>query len=351
MLLYFRLEIFSTFVLYFGKMRNNNKSNETVDVSTYLNLKEEIGAFNTCFQKTLSEHNSDFQPMIDYISGGSGKRIRPLIVLLSAKLCGGINPETIEYAVILELLHTATLIHDDVVDNTMERRNRPSVNAQYDNRAAVLLGDYVLTLAIEQGVKTQNFEVLRILSSLAKNLVEGELRQLASSKKAVVSESRYFEVIWKKTAALISTCMEMGAISVKSDPDQIRKLRLIGEKLGLCFQIKDDIFDYFEQGDIGKPTGNDIREGKITLPLIYALQNAPAEISEQQQRIIQKQDFSSESVSGLIAFAKEYGGIAYAQQKMEELKSEVLEILKEFPDSEAKTGMINLVDYIIQRTK
>jgi Geranylgeranyl pyrophosphate synthase len=316
-----------------------------------LNLKEELEAFNSLFQKTLLNHNPDFQPMIDYIARGNGKRIRPLTVFLSAKLCGKIQPETIEYAVILELLHTATLIHDDVVDNTMERRNLPSVNAKYDNRIAVLLGDYVLTLAIEMGIKEQNPLILQILSNLSKNLIEGELSQLISSKNSIAEESRYFDVIRKKTAALISSCTEMGAISVKANQEKTEKLRLIGEKLGLCFQIKDDIFDYFEQGNIGKPTGNDIREGKITLPLIYALQEAPKEIADEKKTIIKKQDFAPETISDLIAFAKEYGGIAYAQKKMESLKEEVLEILNDFPDSEAKQGMIDLVDYIIRRTK
>ena len=322
-----------------------------MDISLHLNLEEEIKTFNTHFQQILLDHNPEFQSMINYIAEGSGKKIRPLIVFLSAKLCGKINKETTEYAVILELLHTATLIHDDVVDNTMQRRNQLSVNAKYDNRIAVLLGDYILTLAIQQGIKAKNSDVLKLLSDLSRNLVEGELRQLSSSEESIINESRYFEIIWKKTAALISTCTEMGAISANANPNQTEKLRLIGEKLGLCFQIKDDIFDYFEQGNIGKPTGNDIREGKITLPLIYALHHAPEKISEEKKKIIRKCDFTPENISDLITFAKEYGGIAYAQGKMEELKGEVLILLKEFPDSEAKTGMIDLVDYIIRRTK
>jgi len=322
-----------------------------MDIALNLNLKEEIEAFSSLFRQTLLNHNPDFQPMIDYIARGNGKRIRPLIVFLSGNLCGEVSPETIEYAVILELLHTATLIHDDVVDNTMERRNRPSVNAKYDNRAAVLLGDYVLTLAIELGIKRQNPGVLKILSNLSKSLVEGELNQLVSSRDSIIDESRYFDIIWKKTAALISSCTEMGAISVEASQEKTEKLRLIGEKLGLCFQIKDDIFDYFEQGNIGKPTGNDIREGKITLPLIYALKNAPEEVAARKRALIKKQDFSPSTISELIGFAKEYGGIAYAQEKMESLKQEVVEILNGFPDSEAKASMINLVDYIIRRTK
>jgi len=331
-------------------MEKNSKSKREIDISLHLNMKEEIKSFDSLFQKTLLNHNPDFH-VVNYIAGSNGKRIRPLIVLLSAKLCGEITKETVEYAVILELLHTATLIHDDIVDNTLERRNRPSVNAKYDNRIAVLLGDYILTLAIQEGIKAKNPNILKLLSDLSLNLVEGELKQLTSSEKSTICESRYFEIIWKKTAALISTCAEMGAISVNANTNQTKKLRLIGEKLGLCFQIKDDIFDYFEQGNIGKPTGNDIREGKITLPLIYALQHAPRELSEQKKGLIRKQNFSPESISELITFAKEYGGITYAQQKMEELKREVLEYLKEFPDSEAKIGMISLVDYIIRRTK
>lgn len=314
-------------------------------------LKAEIAAFDDLFKKILQGHNPLYQQMIDYIADGSGKKIRPLLVLLSAKLCGSTNQKTIDYAIILELLHTATLIHDDVVDDTLQRRNRPSVNAKYGNQMAVLLGDYVLTLAIKLGTETKDSYILAIFSDLAQNLVEGELSQLISTNSVAYNEEDYFEIIRKKTAILLSTCTEMGALSVGAEKEKVEKLRLIGEKLGLCFQIKDDIFDYYDQGNIGKPTGNDIREGKITLPLIYALNNAPETISSEMKEIIKEHQFTIDNISKLIAFAKEYKGIDYAVAKMENLRKEVLFLLDEFPDSENKNTMIYLVDFIINRKK
>lgn len=324
------------------------------DITDYLfntALKEEIVQFDRLYKQKLEGHNPLYQYMIDYIGTGNGKRIRPLLVFLSAKMCGKIVPKTSDLAVIVELLHIMTLVHDDIVDSTLERRNRPSVNAKYGNQMAVLLGDYVLTLAIQMGVKTKDFEVLEIFAQLAQNLVDGELTQLVSSKESIISEERYFDIIKKKTAILLASCTQMGALSTNADSEKVSKLYLIGEKLGLCFQIKDDIFDYFEQGDIGKPTGNDIREGKITLPLIHALDSAPKEISDKMKKIVTDRDLTSENISKLIAFAKEYNGIEYAYDYMEKIKSDVIELLADFPESEAKSAMIYLIDYIIERNK
>jgi octaprenyl-diphosphate synthase len=314
-------------------------------------VEKEMEVFNRLFMENLQGHNNDFQSMIDFISGKNGKRIRPLILLLSAKLCGEPNEKSIDYAVMLELLHTATLIHDDVVDNTMERRGQLSVNAKYDNRVAVLLGDYILAMAIAKAIISQNFAVLDIISRLAQNLAEGELAQLISSKDLLFDEKRYFDVIWKKTAFLLSSCSEMGAISVNASLEKREKLRLIGENLGMCFQIKDDIFDYFDQGNLGKPTGNDIREGKITLPLIYALNTAPKSESNQILRLIQNRNYTSEAIQQLTDFAKEYKGIEYAYSKMMDIKENILTLLNDFPESEAKNSFIQLSDYIIEREK
>ena len=307
--------------------------------------------FNRLFKETLRGHNDDFQSMIDFISDKNGKRIRPLILLLSAKLCGEPNEKSIDYAVMLELLHTATLIHDDVVDNTMERRGQLSVNAKYDNRVAVLLGDYILAMAITKAILSQNFTILTIISRLAQNLAEGELAQLIASKQLLISEKRYFEVIWKKTAFLLSSCSVMGAISVNASPEKQKILRLIGENFGMCFQMKDDIFDYFDQGNLGKPTGNDIREGKITLPLIHALNTAPKSDSDRIFALLQDRDYSPETIRELTDFAKENNGIEYAYSKMREIKENTLLLLNDFPDSEAKTGLIQLSDYIIDRER
>ncbi len=314
-------------------------------------VEKEMTIFTKLYEEALQGHSSDFQSMIDYISESNGKQIRPLILLLSARVCGEINQKTIDYAVVLELLHTATLIHDDVVDDTKQRRGRPSVNARYDNRAAVLVGDYILSIAIVRAVMSQSLQILGIISGLAQNLAEGELSQWACSDEKIIDENRYFDIIRKKTAVLLSSCSEMGALSVSSNKETIEKFRLFGEYLGVCFQIRDDIFDYFEEGEIGKPTGNDIREGKVTLPLIHALKTAPKEISSSMFEIIRNEDFTPENVDKLISFAKEYQGIEYAQSKMQENKQKALVLLNDYPDSEAKKSLIDLIDYIIEREK
>ena len=314
-------------------------------------VEKEMEIFNQLYKEVLQGHSPDFQSMIDFVNESNGKKIRPVVSLLTAKICGDINENTLNYAVVLELLHTATLIHDDVVDDTKTRRGRPSVNARYDNRMAVLLGDYILSLSIIRAVMSQSLQILGIISRLAQNLAEGELSQWASSEGKNIEEQRYFEIIRKKTAVLLSSCAEMGALSTKVDKNTVEKFRLFGEYLGICFQIKDDIFDYFEQGQLGKPTGNDLREGKVTLPLIYALKNAPAEQSSKMLELLKNTDFTAENIKTLIDFAKENGGIEYAEAKMQETKQKALDILSEFPESDAKTAMTDLVDYIIERNK
>jgi octaprenyl-diphosphate synthase len=314
-------------------------------------IQNEIETCQRLFKDALRGHNAGFQGMLDYITEVNGKQIRPVALLLSAQLCGKINPKTIDFAIILELLHTATLIHDDVVDSSLERRSRPSVNAKFNNQIAVLLGDYILSLAIVKGISIRNFEALDVMSKLAQSLADGELTQLIFSKELVIKEEVYFEVIRKKTAILLASCTELGAISVDANREDIGVLREVGENLGLCFQIKDDIFDYFEQQKIGKPTGNDIREGKITLPLIHALHTAPKEISDAMLSIIRKQDYSSENILKLTDFAKEYKGIEYAEFHMQNIKEKTISLLDRYPDSETKFALIDLIDYIIERER
>ncbi|MDL2241773.1 polyprenyl synthetase family protein [Bacteroidales bacterium OttesenSCG-928-L03] len=312
-------------------------------------IRKELEEFNHSFKESLMGHSKDYQEMLNYVSLSSGKHIRPILLLLSAKLCGTPNSRTIDSSVIIELIHTMTLIHDDVVDNTMERRKIPSVNARFDNRMAVLLGDYILTIAIVKGVAMNNRHILELLSKLSRNLVDGELSQLVTSQKHIIDEQRYFEVIRKKTALLLSSSTEMGAISVDANKETQALLREIGENLGTIFQIKDDIFDYFEQGELGKPTGNDIREGKITLPLIHALKVAPTDQSAPFYEMIDRQDFTPETIAHLTDFAKAQGGIEYAEQKMQEIKEKTLRQLDVFPDSEVKEAFRLLIDFIIDR--
>ena len=315
-------------------------------------VEKEMKAFIDLYKKSLQGHSSDFQSIIDYVSETDGKKIRPLLLLLTAKICGDINQNTLNYALVLELLHNATLIHDDIVDDTKERRGRASINAKFDNRTAVLVGDYILSIAIVKAVTMQNMQILKIISNLAMNLVEGELRQLSISAGAIIDEAHYFEVIRKKTAILLSSCTEMGALSAGANNETIENFRLFGEYLGICFQIKDDLFDYFEQGEIGKPTGNDLREGKVTLPLIYALKHAPdKKESNSILHIIKNADFTEENILLLTNFAKNNGGTDYAQQKMAEYKQKATGLIENLQDSEAKQSLLKLIDYIIERNK
>lgn len=312
-------------------------------------IKQEIELCRKLFKDALHGHHSEYQGMLDYIAEANGKQIRPIALLLSAQLCGEINQKTIDYAIVVELLHTATLIHDDVVDSASERRGQASVNTKFGNQIAVLLGDYILSLAITRGIRARDFTVLDVMGKLAQGLAQGELTQLVFSKGLNINEENYFEVIREKTAILLASCTELGAISAGADTEDVNILREIGENLGLCFQIKDDIFDYFEQKKIGKPTGNDIREGKITLPLIHALNTAPRTISEAMSSIITKQDYTPENIFKLTEFAKAYGGIEYAEFHMRNIKDKTTALLDKYPASEAKTAMIGLVDYIIER--
>jgi len=316
-----------------------------------LPVANELKAFDVQYQNILKTGDQRFQFLLDFISETNGKRIRPLTVFLVAKLCGTPNQKTLDYALILELLHNATLVHDDVVDNTKERRGQPSAMAQFGNQIAVLLGDYILSKAITLGVATENIPILKILATVAQNLSEGELTQLIGATEPVIDENRYFEIIRKKTAILLASCAEMGAMSVDADAETIQTLRLVGENIGLCFQLRDDIFDYYEQGDIGKPTGNDIREGKITLPLLYALQTAsPMQVAE-MMKLIRTQDFSAENIRRLLDFAKQHNGVEYAQAKMMHIKQETVRLLQRFPDSETKQALLQLIAYTIERKK
>ena len=291
------------------------------------------------------------QSAIDRILNASGKHVRPLLVLLTAKACGQVTDNTINSAVLLELLHTATLIHDDVIDETKQRRGVPSLNAIFDNRISVLVGDYVLSTALIRSIQTGNLQIIGIVSNLGRDLSEGEIKQLETAEESIIDESCYMQVIRKKTAMLLSACAEIGSISVGASGEMVEKCREFGEYLGYCFQIKDDIFDYFKEANIGKPTGNDIREGKVTLPLLHALKTGRREEVDKCLRIIREKDFTTENIDLLIDFAKANGGIEYAEQRMQEYRDKAVEVLMTLPESEAREGLLLLADYIVERRK
>ncbi|RHO72244.1 MULTISPECIES: polyprenyl synthetase family protein [unclassified Parabacteroides] len=311
----------------------------------------EFKRFNDEFAASLRSETNRLQSAIDQILNASGKHVRPLLVLLAAKTCGQVTDHTINSAVLLELLHTATLIHDDVVDETKQRRGVPSLNAIFDNRISVLVGDYVLSTALIRSIQTGNLQIIGIVSNLGRDLSEGEIKQLETAEESIIDESCYMQVIRKKTAMLLSACAEIGAISANASDEMVKKCREFGEYLGYCFQIKDDIFDYFKETNIGKPTGNDIREGKVTLPLLHALQTGPKEEVDNCLRIINEKDFSAKNIDLLIDFAKANGGIEYAGQRMQAYHDKAVEVLLTLPESEARDGLLLLADYIVERQK
>ena len=307
--------------------------------------------FQREFSQSLRSEVRTIQSAIEKIHLSNGKQIRPLLLLLTAKACGQPTPYSVEFAVLLEMLHTASIIHDDVVDETKQRRGLPSLNAIYDNRIAVLVGDFILSDTLARAVKTGENQIITIITMLCRNMVEGEIRQLEISDEIVISEKEYLATLEKKTAALLAACTEIGAMTVGADYDLQVKCRQFGHLLGCSFQIKDDIFDYFDNQNIGKPSGNDIREGKITLPLLYALTSTPEHEKTGYLDILKNRRFTPENITALVGFAKEKGGIEYAERRMMEYKYKAEEIIKTFTPSEAVNSLLLLADYIVNRVK
>ena len=301
-------------------------------------VTEELKKFNTYYKDSVFCNNVRIQEIIDYIMKSDGKRIRPILLLLAAKACGEINNTTYNSAITVELLHTASLIHDDVVDESKIRRGMASLNAIYDNKMAVLAGDYFLSTALIKSVLTGNIEIISRVSDLGRDLAEGELNQLSLVKELILDEDEYFQVIRKKTASLMSVCMRIGAMSVNASEEEVERFTKLGEYLGVCFQLRDDIFDYFTDA-IGKPTGNDIREGKVTLPLLYAIRNAPEDEKKELLSVIFSYNYTDENIHKLISYAKEHGGIEYAYCKMEEYKNRAEEIIATVSDAEVREAL------------
>ncbi|MDR0836504.1 MAG: polyprenyl synthetase family protein [Tannerella sp.] len=309
----------------------------------------EFERFRDNFSKVIQNEIPLLEKALLHVLSSKGKHVRPLLLLLTAKATGKISPTTIDSSVLIEVLHTTTLIHDDVVDDTKQRRGVPSLNAIFDNRIAVLTGDFLLAGTMIKAVETGNLTTIRIIAQVCRELSEGELMQLDNAENHSLNEEKYLSVIHKKTATLISACTEIGAISVHAPAETTDKCRQFGKYLGYCFQIKDDIFDYYEDIKIGKPTGNDIREGKISLPLLFALKNAEEKDRICYMDIINRQDFTTENVSALISFAKHHGGIEYAEKRLIDYKQKAVEIISGFPASEARNSLLLMADYFSER--
>jgi octaprenyl-diphosphate synthase len=314
-------------------------------------VEQEFKEYEKAFEKALATDNDLLGNILSYVRKSKGKELRPVLTLLSAALFENINTDTITSAVSLELLHTASLMHDDVVDQTYERRSRFSVNALWNNRIAILVGDYYLSKSafITRQMKTRR--ITSLLSQLGCDLSDGELLQVSNEQKLQIDESAYLEVIRKKTAMTFAFCTQAGAITANASPEEEENLRLFGENLGMVFQIKDDIFDYFESRDIGKPTGNDLKEGKMTLPLIYTLEKAPPTRTKPFLNMIKNRDFSATNLKKMSLFVQEYGGITYAEQRMRNFAEMATHNLDGFPDSLYKKALIKCLDYAMQRKK
>lgn len=309
----------------------------------------ELDKFIAYYKESIYCNNTRIQEIIDHIMKSDGKHIRPILLLFAAKACGDVNEITYHTAVTIELLHTASLIHDDVVDESKLRRGKPSVNAIFDNKMAVLAGDYFLSTALIKSVLTGNIDIISEVSALGRNLAEGELNQLSLVKELILDEKEYFEVIRKKTASLMSVCMKVGAISVGAADQEVEKFERLGEYIGMCFQLRDDIFDYFTN-NVGKPTGNDIREGKVTLPLLHALEKSPRAERDKMYSVISSYNYTDDNIDMLIAYAKEYGGIDYAYTRMAEYKDKAIGIIDTIGKQDMREGLRDVMNYIVDRT-
>jgi octaprenyl-diphosphate synthase len=314
-------------------------------------IEQELNAFEAFFLDSMRSNVPLLDKVIHYIAKRKGKQIRPMFVFLVARMLGGQGENrTYSAAALVELLHTATLVHDDVVDDANERRGFFSVNALWKNKIAVLVGDYLLSRSLLTSIDNKDFASLEVIARAVKSMSEGELLQLEKSRTLDITEEVYMEVIRQKTGSLIAACCEAAAISVDR-ADLAEQMRKFGETVGLAFQIKDDIFDYGNDVQIGKPTGNDIRERKVTMPLIYALNNSNKETKKELLTILKKHNENKKKVKRAIEIVVDAGGVAYAHGKMMQLKDEALSLIKDVPDSPAKDALIGLVEYTTLRLK
>ncbi len=311
----------------------------------------ELEEFKQLFDGALTGSNSLLDSALAHIRQKNGKMMRPVLVLLVARLLGNCKPQTLHAAVSLELLHTASLVHDDVVDESTERRGQLSVNAIYNNKVSVLVGDFLLATALVHAGKTMSHDIIGVVSQLGQELAQGELLQLSNISNPDFSEDIYFQVIRQKTAALFAACTATAAISVGAMEEEVKFARLFGEHIGTCFQIKDDIFDYYESASIGKPTGNDMLEGKLTLPILFALTGSDNDRAKETALKVKEGKAAPEEITRLIDFAKQNGGIEYATQKMHEYQQKASALLASFPASVYKTSLEAYLDYIIERNK
>lgn len=312
-------------------------------------IETELAQYTALFDEVLTHKESFMNQALGYVRGRKGKMMRPILVLLMAKELGNVCEATLRSAVTLELLHTSSLVHDDVVDESAERRGQASVHKIYDNKIAVLLGDYMLAKTLHQAALTGNVAIVEHVSNLGATLSEGEIFQLANVESDFISEKAYYSIIRNKTAALFAACGALSALSMNADEEFYSKAKKYGEIVGICFQIRDDIFDYFDDAQIGKPRGNDMQEGKLTLPVIYAINSTGNAEAKAIAMKVKAHEATSEEIAWLIDFAKANGGIEYAEKQMEILRDEALALIADFHNSEVKTALQQYIDFVIGR--
>ncbi len=313
-------------------------------------IEKEIDAFEEKFKVSMQSSVPLLDRITHYIVKRKGKQMRPMFVFFSANVCGGITESTYRGAALVELLHTATLVHDGVVDNSFERRGFFSINALWKNKIAVLVGDYLLAKGLQLSVDNQEFRLLKIVSDAVQQMSEGELLQIEKVRRMDISEAVYYEVIRQKTASLIASCCAAGAASSGASEETIQLMHSFGEKIGIAFQIKDDLFD-FGVDDVGKPKGIDIKEKKVTLPLIYALNKASKPEKKKMINLVKNHKDDPDKINQIIDFVRNSGGLAYAEEQMLQYQDQAFEILYSFPESESRMSLEQLVKFTTQRKK
>ncbi len=315
-------------------------------------IKDELNIFEDSFKKMMISKTPLLDKITHYIIKRKGKQMRPMFVMLCSGICGEINERTYRAASLIEMIHTATLVHDDVVDDSLERRGFFSINALWKNKVAVLVGDYLLSKGLQLSSDYQDFDFLNLISTATKEMSEGELLQIEKARRLDIKEDVYFDIIRQKTASLIAACCATGAAAAGASEAVVQKMKLLGEHIGIAFQIKDDLFDYESVAkQIGKPVGIDIKEKKMTLPLIFALNNADRKTKKWIINVVKNHNNEDEKVRELIAYVKKSGGIEYTTLKMHDYKNKALEIIKEFTDTSLKSSLIGLISYTIERKK
>lgn len=315
-------------------------------------VAHQVESFHNQFEAVLHSKSEWLHQAVEHLKGSTGKMVRPIMTALMAGLIKTDLPnKTIDSAVLLELIHTATLIHDDVIDEATTRRGRATLNAIFDNRVAVLMGDFILSSALIGAIGTGDIRVISIVSAIGRELTEGEIRQFETAEGVVLDEDVYMEVIRQKTAVLFRSCAEIAGITTDASDEDIDRLGECGELLGLAFQIRDDLFDYYNE-DVGKPTGNDIREGKITLPLLYALTQSGKDTERGRECLawLESKSYGQSEIEKMIAFAKDFGGIEYATAQMLALIDKAKQILEQYPESRYRESLLALADFIAGRT-